>query len=245
MEQALINRMEKIRKKLKDECTKCKHSGILNNQSCECMKKYEYYVTLLFCGIEEEYWDLTLDDFKGDKLAKGTIVDYIDNLKNAFEYGLSLGLSGSHGVGKTLASALILKAALDVKYTIYSISLAELLKLIKKPFSEEDTESIRLYNDKIKNADFLVVDDLGDEYTPKDFGAFCISEMSLLFRHRRRNCFPTIITTNLTKKDLEEKYGSSLSSLMKSNFKFITLSGKDFREKQGKNWDRLLKGNEV
>jgi DNA replication protein DnaC len=241
MDHFLIDRMEKIKQKMQKACTICKGTGIHNNQDCECAKKFERYVTLLFCGIEQEYWDKTLDDFKGDKLAKGIIIDYIENLKNAYEYGLSLGLSGPHGVGKTLASNLILIAALDTKYKIYNITLAELLKLIKKPFTDDDTESIRLYNEKVKNVDFLVVDDLGDEYTPKDFGAFCISEMSLLFRHRRRNCFPTIITTNLTKKDLEDKYGSSLSSLMKSNFKFITLSGRDYREKQGADWDKMLK----
>jgi len=239
----IIERFERLKKDMLNRCKICKGKGIVNNKKCRCMKKFEYYITLFFRGIEEEYWDSTLDDFKGDKIAKGVIEDYIKNIDNAFKYGLSLGLSGSHGVGKTLASILILKAALAKKYTIYFITLAELLKLIKKPFSEEDSDAIKLY-DEIKNIDFLALDDLSEEYTPKDFGAFCVSEMSLLFRYRRRNCLPSIITTNLTKKDLENKYGSSLSSLMKSNFKFITISGKDFREKQGKNWNKLLKSKE-
>ena len=243
MNSPTFEKMLKIKKEMLRNCKLCFGRGSTGGIDCECMKKFEKYVIYMFSGIEKEYWDLTLSDFNGDQIAKEAVAAYIKNIDNAVKNGLGLGLSGSHGTGKSMSAILILKAAVEAGYSIRFITLAELMKLIKSQFNENEEEAKTFYEDKVRNIELLVIDDIGEEYTPKDYGAFCVAEMSLLFRHRRRSCLPTIVTTNLTKADLELKYGSSMSSLMKSNFKFVTIAGEDYREKQGEKWEQLLNGD--
>jgi len=244
------NKLLKKRNELLKKCKLCNNMGyIIKNgikYDCKCLQEYYFYIKMFFAGIDPEYWDITIEQWKGDQKVVDDITIYIQNLENALEYGLSLGFGGSHGVGKTLAANLILKAALKENYICKFITLNELLNKIKDTFNKEGIEKEKLkekIND-IKEAHFLTLDELGGEYVPSDFGKFTASECDLIFKYRRRNCLPTIITTNLKKKEFLDYYGSSLNSIISSRFKFIWISGEDFRIKQGKEWERLLKKNE-
>jgi len=241
-----FEKLQELKSDMVGKCPDCAGSGYIGNDECKCLTKFSSYVKLHYNGVEKEYWDLTLDDLHIEPISKSKIKDFIDHIDNAKKHGLGMALSGGHGTGKTLSSVLILKAAIAKEYSVYFTTLAELLKLIKQTFdsSREDTEALKeLYNSKIMGSDFLVIDDMGEEYTPRTFGSFCVAEMSMLMRHRRRNCLSTIITTNLSRDVLMDKYGSAISSLLKSNLEYITFAGKDYRETQGANFTDLLRGN--
>lgn len=241
------DRLQEIRHELIDNCAICDGAGYIKKDGdaldCECHKKYATYVRLKLTGVDEEYWDLTIDDWQSDQKAKQEILSYISNLENAYKNGLSLCLSGPHGTGKTLGSIIILKEA-QKKYKTFFITLAELLDEVKKSFDKQHDEldEFHQWYDKVKSADFLVLDDLGGEYAPSDFGKYAASQCDLLFRFRRRNNLPTILTTNLTQEEFLVRYGSALKSIINSRFKIIVVSGQDYRFKQGKQWNTLLMG---
>jgi len=235
-------RLNKIKINLLKNCTVCKGTGILEDGNvCTCLITYEKYVHYDFAGIEKEYWDLTLDkNWVGDKVAKKYTQLYIKYIEKAYDNGLGIIYVGKNGVGKTMLVNIILKEALNKKYSVKNITLEELLKLIKSSF--ESSEAKEEYQ-KIKQTDFICLDNVGSEYKPKDFGVFTVAEMDLLIRYRRRNLLPTIITSNLiNKEEFIENYGSSILSLLISASKFIIVQGEDHRQKQGEDWESKLRG---
>ena len=243
------DRIRQLKKELVESCKKCNGVGYVqqNNNDlieCECWKQYAFYVGLKYRGIDDEYWQLTLDDWRGDQKVKQEIMSYIQNLDNVFKSGLSVCFIGSNGVGKTLAAILILKEAYKKGYSIYFTTLSELLEKTKESYDDkfEEREIFHEWYSGLQEVDFLVLDDFGGEYIPKDFGKYTVSRCDLLFRFRRRNNLPTILTTNLTQEEFLERYGSALKSIINSRFKIIVIHGLDFRLSQGKQWNRLLTG---
>jgi len=235
-------RLGKIKINLLKNCTICKGTGITKDEhTCICLLNYEKYVHYDFAGIEKEYWELTLEkDWIGDKVAKKYTQLYIKHLVKAYENGLGIIYLGKNGVGKTMLSNVVLKEASDKNYSVRNITLEELLKLIKTSFESSDAKD---EYEKIKQMDFICLDNVGLEYKPKDFGVFTVAEMDVLIRYRRRNLLPIIITSNLTsKEEFMENYGSSILSLLISASKFIIVQGEDYRLKQGEDWENKLKG---
>jgi DNA replication protein DnaC len=235
-------RLNKIKLNLLKNCTVCKGTGITKErQTCICLINYERYIHYEFAGIEKEYWDITLDrDWVGDKVAKKYTQLYIKYLDKAYENGLGIIYLGKNGVGKTMLSNTILKEAKNKNYNVRNITLEELLKLIKEAFNSSDAKD---EYEKMKQMDFLCLDNVGSEYKPKDFGVFTVAELDVLIRYRRRNLLPIIITSNLTsKEEFIENYGSSILSLLISVSKFIIVQGEDHRQKQGEDWENKLRG---
>jgi DNA replication protein DnaC len=230
-----------LREEMLKNCKICNGTGIVNiKDECECVRKYEYYVGLAYSGIDREYWDLSLDDWNGDELAKDLVVAYIKNIDVAFKEGLGIVFFGSNGVGKTFAATQILKEAQKKGHSIYKITLAELLERIKSSFESNKEEFDEFYQENILDISFLVLDNLSSEYSPKNNKTFPIARLDLLFRHRRGNCLPTIITTNFEKNEFIDNYGTSVNSLLSSRSKFIQVTGDDYRKNQQSDWDKFI-----
>lgn len=241
MKYSLSDRLSKIKHKLLSSCELCKGSGHFNNLRCECLKEFEKYVMYSYSGIAEEYWRLSKADWEGDGIALDQVLRYIQHLDNAYEHGLGLILFDTqNGTGKTFLASLVLKRAIEKKYRVKFIVLSEMLSLIKQftPESQED------FNKNIREADLLCLDNVGSEYRPADFGAFCRAIVDELVRFRDRHKLPTILTTNLLEKDIYEIYGRNVSSLLEGKCKRIQVLGEDFRKRKKFNYDRLLRGEE-
>jgi len=231
----------KLRDQLLDSCGKCDHSGFISfpGVRCDCLTQYETYIELDDAGINREYWDLTFKDWKGDLVAKKRVVEYIDNIDSAYENGLGLVLHGSYGTGKTMLSSLILTAALKKEHTIRFITMAEVCDKMRSKI--DNVEDNSFYEDKVKNVDFLCLDNLGSEYHPTKFGTYILSTFDILARYRRRNFLPTILTTNLSKSDFIDLYGSAISSLFSACSQFVQVEGKNYRDEQNKQFESKLK----
>jgi DNA replication protein DnaC len=74
---------------------------------------------------------------------------------------------------------------------------------------------------------FLIVDDMGREhFTDKGFG---ISEWDRFFDARYADMMPTIVTTNLTETEFEEKYNRRILDRLKECAEWIVFSGQSLR----------------
>ena len=80
-----------------------------------------------------------------------------------------------------------------------------------------------------QRAPLLVLDDLGTEFT----SAFTLSTVYNLLNTRKK---PTIISSNLTVKELQEKYSQRVVSRLFSQFTYLRFVGKDIRQLRSRNF---------
>lgn len=188
-------------------------------------------------GVPNHFFDTTIDDFEtydNDTLtkAKRIITEYLDNLPVHRRNGDGLYLCGSNGVGKTMLSSIIVKEAYRHRYSSKRITFVEYIdqytKIWKAKTVEEKEELEDQFYSYIKAVDFLVLEEVGKESTPRDM-AVTILEDCLRYREEHGLC--TIIVANLYLKDLiGQKYQSaSVESLIRGHTKLVKIIGIDRR----------------
>ena len=232
-----IEFFQNMKTRMMKDCKACDDKG---GPKCRCVQTVGEYWDMDEAGIEREYWDLTWLHWKGDALAKKKAIEFCDNIENAYENGLGMVLHGGNGTGKSMLSTMILKSALRKGKSIRFITMAETVMKMKGKISNPADEVF--YEDKVKGADFLCLDNLGSEYRPQNFGPYTLAEFDILARFRRRNLLPTIITTNLSVEEFVKQYGTSISSLFQASSLFIKVEGRDFRKEQGSKYAEKILG---
>ncbi|MBC1247327.1 ATP-binding protein [Listeria booriae] len=135
-------------------------------------------------------------------------------------------ISGHAGVGKShLAMAILNNLNAKLPKTCLFIKVDNLMREIRKTFkpSYQGTEDEEYYINRLVNADFLVLDDLGAES-----GSIQKENAASDFVHRvmygvldGRRDKSTIITTNLSVKGIQQLYDEKLISRMLSNHYII------------------------
>jgi DNA replication protein DnaC len=226
---------------------------------------------MLKSGILEAYWDKEITDFYGHPEKKSNLEPIIqiwntrypdaplnlnfdkgreiyekftlygDNLDNARKNGISLFLWGSNGTGKTLLGVCALKEAIRQGYRAQMTSLGGILECYTDGWY--NPERREQFNDRIKNVDFLLIDDVGKEYRSKhsDFAEVAFDN---LIRYRTFRQKPFILTTNTDIERIRNTYGKSLTSLIIGKCYGIEVSGVDYRIAiQAKDVIRQLRGN--
>lgn len=190
---------------------------------------------LLKRGVPKQFHNCTtedLDDFGSEDRAKVLefIKEYIDNLPLSFNNNVGLFLFGSNGVGKSFIASLIVKEAYRFRYTSKRCTfvdyVTEYTNLWNIKNAEEKEEETGLFYHNYKAVEFLVIEEIGKELDTK----LSPTVLEDLLRYREEKGLVTIICTNLTPKELVEKYGASIGSLIKGNFTPIKLVGADKRE---------------
>ncbi len=135
----------------------------------------------------------------------------------------SLLLRGPTGTGKTHVSLAITRlVAARGFHAIYGPTQQLLHQLEKEHFGRADGNS----EDMMTECDLLVLDDLGAEF-PSPFYTSCLYN---LINTRMLAGFPTIISTNLSARQLTERYGEQISSRIIGTFQPLTFAGRDVRQ---------------
>ena len=80
--------------------------------------------------------------------------------------------------------------------------------------------------DILIDADLLILDDLGAEFQT----AFTTSAIYNLINSRNARGVPTIISSNLSIKELKERYPESVASRIIGNFATVEFIGSDIRQ---------------
>lgn len=168
---------------------------------------------------------------------------FIDNYKDSSklkvvkEKGIDLIIEGPVGTGKTTIAHLIGKYALLNNYSVL-FSEAQKLRSIWLKNQKDLSEFEMVLKEGVKDVDFLILDDLGNEYIGAS-GAQ-LSEMDLLFRERKSKKLVTIITTNLPEtsddiniSNIKNKYNERIFSLLKERRVYLIMYREgDIREEQ-------------
>jgi len=182
-------------------------------------------------NIGKRYWNAQLTDLQEGPL-KDTFRTYYQNLDSNYQGGWGLYIFGNNGVGKTHACCALLKEIQRRGYSTYCI-LADVLKVAYIDGSRFDQDNSIV--SRVEKVDFLLLEDLGKEYSGKGsgFAELCFEN---LLRKRSRECLPTIITTNLTPQAFEERYKQSAVSLAKECMLAVFLDGDDRRVGKAKKY---------
>lgn len=225
-------------------CPICRDSGFLHSgQPCSCLLRlYKAEQTkelspLLKNGQESfdtfrfDYYPLSPMSSGGPvpRLQMQTIFQGCKLYAETFQNGSgSLIFSGAPGLGKTFLSACIAREVASRGFSVaYDTVITLLSAFEQEKFSrneEEQSEAASRVR-QLKNCDLLILDDLGTELS----SAFTQSSLYTLLDGRIRSNKSTIISTNLDRSALRERYGAALASRLEGEYQFLFFVGKDIR----------------
>lgn len=123
----------------------------------------------------------------------------------------SLVLRGDVGTGKTYLACALLRQRLERGQTGRFASLADLMDELKARFGDGAGEQSEAYFGRLASEPFLVLDDVGAEFE----SAWSVQRVAALIDRRYRSEATTILTTNLTHKELAVRYGKRLADRLR------------------------------
>lgn len=224
-------------------CSLCKDQGHVGGKTCGCLKqllKKEAYdrlnqlSPLALCTFSS----FSLDYYSTIPIAGSTLTPR-KRMEDIFRYcrdyaenftanSPSLLMQGATGLGKTHLSLAIAKAAIDKGYgVIYGSTQNIVTKLEKERFRYNHDTSPAESEQYFIDCDLLILDDLGTEFSTQ----FSNAAIYNIVNSRIMTGKPTIISTNLSMKELERSYTERLvSRIMGNNIRLAFLGG-DVRQK--------------
>ena len=139
-------------------------------------------------------------------------------------------LYGDTGVGKTFLSNCIAKELLDTAHTVIYLTAFGLVDIIEANTFGNDEDNTLEENmfDYIFDCDLLIIDDLGTEMN----NSFVTSQLFLCINERILHGKSTIISTNLSLEDLQERYSERIFSRIISDYQILPIIGEDIRVKK-------------
>lgn len=214
-------------------CLSCKDTGYIGSSKCACLKKrilsisYEQsniaglLETDNFATLSEEFYEG--EDLKHFREAVALCHNIVDNFATKKE---NLLFHGNVGVGKSFLSCCIAKALLDKGYSVLYFSSSNLFDVLKETdFGKDSKENLYTSKEDIYNCDLVVIDDLGTELT----NSYVSAKLFSLINERILRNKSTIISTNLSLKDLRDLYSDRIFSRITTKYKLCKLSGPDIR----------------
>ena len=223
------------------ECEECKDTGYVYDEAgvrrkCKCFVKREMEILYDQSGIRallerENFSKLSLDHRQG--------VD-LERLKNAVsicrkfveefdtEYRNILFL-GTVGTGKSFLSCCIAHELLESCHSVIYMSAIQLFERLADSRFKGAREEREEDNKNIYGCDLLIIDDLGTELS----NSFVASELFGLINERNLKRKSTIISTNLSLEDINDRYSERVLSRLAGrtgNYMLIELTGADIRQ---------------
>ncbi len=228
---------------IKYECNDCEDTGYLpNGEKCNCLiqnlidKAYE--MSNIKNVLKRENFDtfninvFPDESFEGEELSprenmkeiSGICVDFVNNFD--LNNGENLLFYGNTGLGKTFMSNCIAKALLDMnKIVIYQTAFKILEIIERRRFGRDDNRFEDYEYDLLFDCDLLIIDDLGTELS----NAFTNAEIFNIVNTRLIAGKKTIISTNLTPKEISEIYTDRVFSRVLEKFIPLKFYGPDLR----------------
>ncbi len=216
-------------------CPLCSDTGYVGIEMCKCLKR-----ELVLCAFEssglsplvknQTFAAFSLGYYEGEDKEKmernlSVLREFADNFdpKN----GQNLFLIGPTGLGKTHLSTAVavelIKKGFDVVYesTQQIMTDFETVRFSSGYGTALDLPDLSRYTE----AELLIMDDLGTEMTTQ----YTISCLYNIINTRINRNLSTIISTNLTQKELRDRYADRITSRLFGEYEPLVFTGKDIR----------------
>lgn len=173
-------------------------------------------------GVSKKYLKCSLNNFKNGNTYAKFAEQY---LKKPTE---SMFITGPFGSGKTHIAVSICRELMlaDKKPSMRFITASELLLKIRSTFSQNGPDEEQVIS-KYTNLDYLFIDDIGAEKTTD----WARATFYLIIDRRDRDMKPTIITSNLTLKEIASTIDGRIASRI-SNGAIMKINMPDYRAKR-------------
>ena len=202
---------------------------------------------MMLANIPLAYYNYTannvLDVWSNDIANDEAIEDfklYYDSLEKAVQTGTGLFLTGAHGLAKTTAGIVLLKKAIEQRFTSYFIPMNDLTDFVTSGWKDMNLKI--KYQYIVSRVDFLVVDDIGRNYNIQSNQSTQFLDRLFVTRCNQNKC--TILTSKHGINEESTIFNESLLSLLKSNLIELKIIGSDIRAQKTKTLVEKLKGPE-
>lgn len=224
-------------------CEVCKDKGYLESgKQCNCLKQKlvsrAYEMSNLENVLKEENFSSFNLDIFPDEPFEDEILSPKDNMSEILglaesfidtfdeNNGNNFLFYGTTGLGKTFLSNCIAKSLLDRnKIVVYQTAFTILDILENRRFGKGDKTLDNFQYNLLLDSDLLIVDDLGTEMT----NSFTNSEIFNIINTRIIRGKKTIISSNLSPKEISDIYTDRVFSRILQNFIPLKFYGKDLR----------------
>lgn len=198
---------------------------------CDCVDQWVLNRYLLSSNIGLTYQRLGWADMMAtEQGALDLAQEYLTHAEDYVANGIGLIFCGTAGTGKTSLGTLLLRDLLAQGYDGYFTTFSEMIDTYTGGWN--DREERVWFHKRIKNAQVLVMDDVGKEYQGRKSSGLPESTFDEVLRHRVAASTPTIITTNLSLTRLQEGYGGGVMSLLRERSSTYRFDGQDYRDTQ-------------
>lgn len=224
-------------------CPKCEDRGFYDGKMCDCHKQLLRQLAynelsskapLNKCTFETfnlKYYSDHIDSKYGiaPKVKMKTILEYCKEYADDFTANSkSIYMHGDTGLGKTHLSLAIAGVVINKGFgVIYGSAQNLFTKLENEKFGKTTPSDISA-EEAMLECDLLIIDDLGAEFSTQ----FTVSAVYNIVNTRISEGKPTIINTNLTAKELEDKYSQRIASRITGTYASLLFCGKDIRQQK-------------
>lgn len=218
--------------KPKYTCSECDDTGYAGGKLCRCAKHLARQIAYAELCSEMPLADCTFDRFSlsyysgQDRERMKRIFDRCVEYATDFEAGAANMLfMGRTGLGKTHLSLAIAGTVTGRGYGVIYGSAQNLLSRIEREhFSGKGDDTLN----SLLECDLLILDDLGAEFST----AFTTAAIYNIINSRILTGRPTVISTNLSADELNDRYGERVMSRMIGNFEKYMFLGNDVRQQK-------------
>ncbi|MCQ2478259.1 MAG: ATP-binding protein [Clostridia bacterium] len=217
-------------------CDKCKDTGFCDGKLCECITSDA--TNLMLEDLKRElplesnrFECFNLEYYPAEQNGASPKKRMTEIFKFAKEYAINFNpktspnllFMGSAGLGKTHLSLSIVYDLINSGYDcIYSSAYNLFAAMENDQFANRSNDT---YNNAV-NCDLLVIDDLGSEFLTS-YVQSCIYNV---INTRLLSGKPTLISTNLSMKEISEKYTARIASRLIGSYISKKFIGNDIRQ---------------
>lgn len=218
-------------------CPHCQDTGYVLTQMCECMKTLLCTESLRLSGVcadmdAQTFDTFTLDYYKQDADALALMKQnlaiakaFADNFAPGKE---NLLLLGGTGLGKThLSTAIARVVAASGNTVVYETAQSVFDAFEHDRFHSGYGETTKT-SERFLTCDLLILDDFGSEFSTS-FVTACTYQ---LINTRLIRGLSTVISTNLTAKELLSRYDERVTSRILGTYRILKFVGNDIRRQK-------------
>ena len=216
------------------ECSKCNDTGFVGTRMCECMRRDLVLAAFESSGIGALLRTQGFDTFKLEYYPAGEQRELMArNLALLREYAESFSVQseslifcGATGLGKTHLSTALARRVIERGFDVYYATALQMFGDYEHARfgTEMGLESV-VSLDRYTNCELLILDDLGTEVSNQ----FTNSCLYLVLNERINKGLPTVISTNLSGKEIKARYNDRIASRILGDFKPLLFVGTDVR----------------
>lgn len=220
-------------------CEICKDSGYVDGHMCDCLKQLAVNFSVDEFNQENRlegngFNSFSLDYYSKENIAgtnrsaydvMGDIYAFCYNYSKDFRKNSdSILMVGKTGLGKTHLSLAIAQEVIKGGFNALYASAPDLFRKLQDEYFGKGESGVDTMKTLLE-ADLVIIDDLGAEIDNQ----FSMTSLYNVVNTRINSNKPVIISTNLSLKEIEQRYSERIASRLATTYKCLKFVGKDIR----------------